>query len=167
MKIIVLSLTLIFFIACRSGDNATSSNAQNSGQSNSNATKPSTSGEYTVGDKVLHHSSSGQRFYEATIVSLEGKKARVNYNNETVESDVADLYRIPKAGEKKDFKAGDIVAARFGQTLVWAGAEVVSANGDNVAVKWLSTGKTDEVSSDSILTLSAATQVRVKSAFGS
>jgi hypothetical protein len=165
MKIIVLTLTFIFIVACRSGDNTTNSNARNSVQSNTNATKPATSGEFAVGDKVLHHSSSGQRFYEATIVSLEGKKARVNYNNETIESDVADLYRLPKAGEKKDIKTGDIVAARFGQTLVWAGAEVVSADGDKVTVKWLSTGKSEEVSSDSILTLSGATQVRVKNAF--
>jgi hypothetical protein len=165
MKIIVLTLTLIFIAACRGGGNTTNSSAENTGQTNTNVVKTATSGEFAVGDKVLYLSSSGQRFYEATITALEGKKAQLNYNNETVESDVSDVYRLPKTGEKKNIKAGDIVAARFGQTAVWAGAQVTAVNGDKITVKWLSTGKPEEVASENILTLSEATQVRVKYAF--
>jgi regulatory protein YycI of two-component signal transduction system YycFG len=165
MKIIVLTLILVFTIACRNGDNTTNSTVQNSAQSNTKVVNSTASGEFAVGDKVLYLSSSGQRFYEATITALEGKKARLKYNDESVESDIADVYRLPKPGEKKNIKVGDIVAARFGQTAVWAGAEVTAVDGDKITVKWLSTGKPEEVSSDNILTLSDATQVRVKYAF--
>lgn len=165
MKIIFLTLTLILAGAsCRSASNP--SNSTNGSAAQTNSAKSSESSEFAVGDTVLHHSKTGQRFYEAKITALEGKNARLTYNNETVESDVSDLYRLPKAGENKDFKAGDVVAARFGQTGVWAGAEIVQTGGDKITVKWLSTGQNAEVSPENILTLSAATQARVKKAFG-
>jgi hypothetical protein len=166
MKIIVLILTFIFIAACRTGDTTTNSTAANSVQTNANTATSTSTGEFAVGDKVLYHSNTGQRFYEATITNLVGKKASLkDTNNETVEADVSDVYRVPKAGENKNIKAGDIVAARFGQTAVWSGAEVTAASGDKITIKWLATGKTDEVSADNILTLSGATQIRVKNAF--
>lgn len=165
MKIIFLTLTLILAGACGGASSPSNSTNNSAAQTNTSSATASPSSEFTVGDTVLHHSKSGQRFYEAKITALEGKNARLTYNNETVESDVSDLYRLPKTGEKKDFKAGDIVAARFGQTAVWAGAEIVKTDGDKITVKWLSTGQNAEVSSENILTLSAATQARVKKAF--
>lgn len=166
MKIIFLTLMLILTGACRSASNPGDSANGSAAQTNtSSSAKPSASSEFAVGDTVLHHSKTGQRFYEAKITALEGKNARLTYNNETVESDVSDIYRLPKAGEKKGFKTGDVVAARFGQTAVWAGAEIVKTDGDKITVKWLSTGQNAEVSSENILTLPAAAQARVKKAF--
>lgn len=162
MKAILLSLTLMFAVACPSAG----TNTSNSEVLTRTDTKgPAEKAEYAVGDTVLHHSSSGQRFYEGKIVSLEGKKARVSYNDETVESDVSNLYPVPKAGEKKTPAAGDTVAARFGQTAVFPGAEVVKADGDKVTVKWFSTGKTEDVAPENVLALPPAAQERVKKSF--
>jgi len=165
MKIIFLILTLILTGACGGPSNPLNSTNESAAHpSNSNRAISPGSG-FAVGDTVLHLSKSGQRFYEAKITSLEGKTARLTYNDETVESDVSDIYRLPKADEAKDFKKGDIVAARFGQTGVWAGAEIVKRDDEKVTVKWLSTGKNAEVSAENILTLPAETQARVKKAF--
>lgn len=165
MKIIFLTLTLILTGACHSASHQSNSTNNSAAQTNASSAKSLESSEFAVGDTVLHHSKSGQRFYEAKITSLEGKNARLTYNNETVESDVSDIYRLPKADQATDVKAGDVVAARFGQTAVWAGAEIVKTDGDKITVKWLSTGQNAEVSAASILPLPPATQARVKKAF--
>ena len=165
MKIIFLTLTLILAGAACRGDSSPNGSTGGSAAQTNNSTKTSETSEFAVGDTVLHHSKTGQRFYEAKITALEGKNARLTYNDETIESDVSDLYRLPKAAEKKEFKAGDVVAARFGQTAVWTGAEIVKTGDDKITVKWLSTGQNAEVSAENILMLSPETQARVKRAF--
>jgi hypothetical protein len=117
-----------------------------------------------AGDTVIYHSDTGQRFYEVKIKSIEGTRARLQDGDKTVERELADLYAMPKAGQKVTAQPGDIVAARYGQTLVWPGAEVLKV-GDKVTLKWLSNGKTEEVSHENVLALPAAVAAKVKASF--
>lgn len=163
-KFLLFMLAAVLFGACQTGSN---SGTEPSGQprSSGSPSSPSAANSFAVGDTVLYHSNTGQRFYEAKITNLEGTRVKLSRDNETVESNISDLYRVPKPGDKPTVKAGDIVAARFGQTAVWAGAEVVTARDNAVTVKWLSTGKNDDVLPENVLPLSATAAAKVKESF--
>jgi hypothetical protein len=164
-KILILVLALFLLGACakqESENTAVATNARpGDGAATTNTTAP---GKPQVGDTVIYYSKSGQRFYEAKLLSIDGTRAKLEEDNETIESELADVYSFPRAGSKPTVKAGDIVAARFGRTKVWPGAEVLKV-GERVTIKWLSTGNSDEVLPESILMLSPAAAARVKASF--
>jgi hypothetical protein len=139
-------------------------NSEQSNNTRSETTAPASPGTPQAGDTVIYLSDSGQRFFEAQVLSVEGGRARLQDKDKTVERELAELYSVPKAGNKITARRGDIVAARFGQTNVWPGAEVVKVE-DRVTLKWLSSGKTDEVSPENVLMLSPSVAARVKASF--
>lgn len=167
-KILFLLCIVLLLGACskNSGEAGQTTNGSNTGAASSSTNADSGPAQFQVGDTVIYQSNTGQRFYEAKIVSLEGTRARLQSQVETVEAELSDVYRVPAAGQKVNVRAGDIVAARFGQTAVWPGAQVVKV-GDMITVKWLSTGNTDEVSPVNVLALPPAAAVKVRASFPS
>jgi ABC-type Fe3+-hydroxamate transport system substrate-binding protein len=165
-KLLTLAFTLLLLGACarQSSENTELSNNARPGAGA--ATNTAAPDKPQAGDTVVYQSNTGQRFYEAKLLSIEGTRAKLQTETETIESDMADVYPIPKAGNRVTARAGDIVAARFGQTKVWPGAEVVKV-GERVTIKWLSTGKSDEVAPENVLMISTAAAARVKASFPS
>lgn len=165
-KLITLVLTLLLLGACTKQPNENSKATTNSRPDAGAATNSTTPDTPKAGDTVIYQSNTGQRFYEAKLLSIEGTRAKLQAETETIESELADVYALPKAGNKVTAKPGDIVAARFGQTKVWPGAEVLKV-GERITVKWLSTGKSDEVEHENVLMISPAAAARVKASFSS
>lgn len=165
MKILSLIFLTLFIFGCRSSSDKTLPVGEDAGKSEQSTTVSEKKNQFAVGDKAIYLSSSGQRFYEGEITEIKANRAKLKYADETVESDVSELYRIPEAGTKVNVKPGEIVASRFGRSAVWIGSEVVKVEDDRITVKLLSTGKTEVVAPESILILSPATQVIVKSSF--
>ncbi|HEX8250482.1 MAG TPA: hypothetical protein VF599_20070 [Pyrinomonadaceae bacterium] len=161
-KMLLLTLAVFLFSGCRSASTPTAESSAPTGAGGSSAVKPE---ELAVGDNIIYLSKSAQRLYEAKVTSINGTRVQLNRDNETVESDVADIYRIPKSVDKNTLKAGDVIAVKYGQLAVWETAEVVDAGGDKIAVKWLSTDRNAEIPPDNILTLPSAAQARIKKAF--
>ena len=161
-KILIPVFVVLMLCACSDKSVENTNQSQNS---RSEAGAASTQQQQTkVGDTVIYYSSSGQRFYEAKVASIDGTRAKLQDKDETIERELTELYAVPTAGNKPGVKPGDIVAARFGQTKVWPGAEVVKV-GDKVTIKWLSTGNTDDVAPENILPLSPAVSAKVKASF--
>lgn len=160
-KILLLVFVVLLLNAC-SDKPGESTNV--STDSRSETATPATPQQPKAGDTVIYYSNSGQRFYEAKLSSIEGTRAKLQDTDETTERELSELYTVPKAGNKITARAGDIVAARFGQTKVWPGAEVVKVS-DKVTIKWLSTGKTDDVLPENVLTLPPAVAAKVKASF--
>ncbi len=164
-KMLILVLALFALGACAKQESGNSEAANNSRPRDDAATANTTAPDKPqVGDTVIYHSKTGQRFYEAKLLSIDGTRAKLQADSETIESELRDVYSFPKAGSKPAPKAGDIVAARFGQTKVWPGAEVLKV-GERITIKWLSTGNSDEVAPESILMLSPAAAAKVKASF--
>lgn len=160
-KILIPVLVVLLVGAC--SDKAVE-NANQSTNSRSEAGAAPAPQQPKVGDTVIYYSGSGQRFYEAKVSSIDGTRAKLQDKDETIERELADLYAVPTANTKAAVQPGDIIAARFGQTKVWPGAEVVKV-GDKVTVKWLSTGETDDVAPENVLALSPAIAAKVKASF--
>jgi hypothetical protein len=165
-KLLTLAFTLLLLGACAKQANENTEGSTNARSDAGAATNTIAPDKPQAGDTVVYQSNTGQRFYEAKLLSIEGTRAKLQTEAETIESDLSDVYPLPKAGNKVTAKAGDIVAARFGQTKVWPGAEVVKV-GERVAIKWLSTGKSDEVAPENVLMLSPSAAARVKASFPS
>lgn len=160
-KILFFIFVVLALNACsdKSGENTNVSNS-----SRPETAPAATPEQLKAGDTVIYYSNSGQRFYEAKLSSIEGTRAKLQETDETTERELSELYAVPRAGNKITARAGDIVAARFGQTKVWPGAEVVKVS-DKVTIKWLSTGKTDDVLPENVLLLQPAVAAKVKASF--
>jgi uncharacterized lipoprotein len=160
-KILPLIFVVLLLGACSNKSGESTNTANNSSSETATTAPPQ---QPKVGDTVIYYSNSGQRFYEARLSSIEGTRAKLEDTDETTERELSELYAVPKTGNKITARAGDIVAARFGQTKVWPGAEVVKVS-DKVTIKWLSTGKTDDVSPENVLLLPPAVAAKVKASF--
>ena len=163
-KILIPVLVVLLLGACSDKPSENTNQSNNSRSDAGAAPAPQPQQQPRVGDTVIYYSGSGQRFYEAKVSSIEGTRAKLQDKDETIERELAELYTVPTAGNKPGVQLGDIVAARFGQTKVWPGAEVVKV-GDKVTVKWLSTGATDDVVPENVLALSPAVAAKVKASF--
>lgn len=159
-----LLLPIFAFLLLSAGSDKPNENAQVANTSRSETATPSAPDKPKVGDTVIYQSGSAQRFYEAKLLSIDGTRAKLQGDFEAVEVEMTDVYAVPNAGNKITAQAGDIVAARFGRTKVWPGAEVVNV-GEKVKIKWLSTGNTDEVSPENVLMLSPSVGAKVKASF--
>jgi hypothetical protein len=104
-------------------------------------------------------------FYEAKLLSVEGTQAKLLYDDRTVERNLSDVYSIPKAGDKIMVKAGDFVAARYGQLPTWPTAKVVQVRDNKITVQWI-TGANDtaEVSPENVLAVSPSAAAKIREA---
>lgn len=168
-RMLIPFLAVLLLGACSKQPNENTPQAANNSRSETTA-PPASSDKPKVGDTVIYHSNSKQRFYEAKLSSIEGTRAKLEdtVRNETAERELAEIYALPKAGSKVTVQPGDIVAARYGQSSVWEAGEVVQA-GDKITIKGLSSmsGSTREVLPEHVLTLSPAVAAKVKAAFTS
>lgn len=141
-KLWLLILTSLFLSACgASGSVPSFSTAE---------VKPK------VGETVAYVSSR-QQLSEGVVESLEGARYKIKYGTATETKEESDVYALPKAGAKPTVKVGDMVAAKTESGAnYWAGAEVLSINGDVVEVKELVYGKTMSLAPDKILVVRPA-----------
>ncbi len=119
----------------------------------SNSGNPGTV-EIEKGATVVYQSGR-EGLTEGVIESVEGSRYKIKYGTTVATAEESDVYSLPKAGAKPSVKAGDMVAAKINAGSYWAGAEVVSVNGDVIEVKDLFYGNTVSLSPDKILVVRA------------
>lgn len=161
MRLVVfLVLATISFSACKK-DSDGSQNAS-SGTGPANSSTSSVAKAPAAGDHVLYM-FDGYHFYEATVISIDGTKSKLKRDDEYLDRELKDIYRIPKAGDKITVKPGDFVAAQYGQLPTWPTAEVVAVDDNKITVKRIISGKVEELSPERVLSVSpdAAAKIRV------
>jgi hypothetical protein len=166
--IIVAVLPVLLFCACKKnpaegvGNNGAAATNASGGQmpvgsSTTAARKPA------AGDRVLYMYDE-YHFYEADLVSMDGARAKLKREGETVERDASDVYPIPKAGDEITVKPGDFVAARYGNLPTWPTAEVIKVDAGKITVKRIVGGGVDEVAPENVLAVSPAAAARIRDA---
>lgn len=112
-----------------------------------------------VGDTVVF--KTGPITYnEGKIEKIEGGKSEIRAGDAIAKPDMADVYALPKKGEKTEVKVGDIVAA-FNYQTYWAGGEVKNVTADLVEVEKADGGKLN-VASDKIIVVSPTAIAAIK-----
>lgn len=125
--------------------------------SNTNGTTDTS--KLKVGDMVVFKTSP-TAYSEGKIEKIENGKYEIRSGNNIAKPDSADIYVLPKAGEKSDLKAGDIVVA-FSNDLYWTGAEVKNVSGDVIELEKASGGKMN-LAPDKVFKPSAAAIANIK-----
>ena len=117
-----------------------------------------------VGDDVIYMFDE-YHFYEAKLLSLDGNKAKLLYDGKNIEKDLAEIYSIPKAGDKPAVKVGDFVAARYGKLPTWPTAKVKEIKDAKITVEW-NTGSNDtmEVAPENVIAVSPSAAANIKEA---
>lgn len=115
-----------------------------------------------VGDTVVAKWSQNS-FFEGKVESVTDAKIKINWSDgsNASEVDAADVYPLPKAGEKPDVKVGDIVLAKISSGNYWNGAEITKVEGDVYAVKVIN-GESSNLSSEKIIKIPAAVAANFK-----
>jgi hypothetical protein len=86
-----------------------------------------------VGDNVVFKASATV-YSEGKVEKIEGGKYEIRTGSNIAKADAADVYPMPSAREKSDFKAGDLVVA-FQRETYWAAGEVKNVLGDVIEVE--------------------------------
>jgi hypothetical protein len=161
MRLFLIFTLSVLFCAC--GRDA-SQNRAGYGSAQSGESAPHVTRQPATGDTVIYMFDE-YHFYEAKLLSVDGGRAKLLYDERTVERDASDVYPIPKAGDKVTVKAGDFVAARYGKLPTWPTAKVVQVGDDKITVKWL-TGAKDvvEVSPENVLAVSPSAAAKIQEA---
>lgn len=99
------------------------------------AKKPAES-KFNVGDTVVARWAQNS-FYEGKIEKIDGNKLTVKWSDGSSPSEIdrTDAFPLPKAGDKPDVKAGDMVLAKINTGTYWNGAEISSIDGEVYKVK--------------------------------
>lgn len=127
-------------------------------------TKLSGDSKPQVGDTVVFKSSAVV-YNEGKVEKVEGGKYEIRSGNNIAKADAADVYALPKAGEKSDVKTGDFVVA-FSREIYWTGGEVKNVTADLVEVQ-PDTGAKLNVAPDKIIKVSPAAVADIKQSFES
>lgn len=107
-----------------------------------------------IGETALYQSQR-EGLTEGVIENIDGTRYKIKYGTSVATAEESDVYPLPKAGAKPNVKAGDMVAAKISSGSYWAGAEVVSVNGDVIEVKDLFYGNAVSLSPDKIVVVRA------------
>lgn len=164
--LIVLVLPVLLFCSCKrdsTGGNPGAAQANGPGGQMNVGSTPAADRKPAVGDRVLFM-YDGYHFYEAGLVGVDGARAKLERDGRTVERDLADVYPIPKAGEEVRVKPGDFVAARYGSLPTWPTAEVVKADAGKITVRWIISGKVEELAPENVLAVSEAAAGKIREA---
>lgn len=158
---VVFIASALLFCACGkdSGENKVGSANTGAGV----ATSSTTPHQLTPGDNVIFMFDE-YHFYEAKLSSVEGNRAKLLYDERTIERDLSDVYQIPKAGDQVSVKAGDFVAARYGQLPTWPTAKVVKVGDNKITVQWVTNNDTVEVSPENVLAVSPSAASKIRDA---
>ena len=139
-KIWLLILTSVFSMACGAGSAVTPSGA---------TTTTTTAEVKPKAGETAIFKVSREGFGEGTIEGVTGAQYVIRYGDSTVAKEESDVYALPKAGAAGSVKTGDMVAAKIESGgKYWAGAEVVSANGEVIEVRDLYRGTTANLAPD-------------------
>ena len=161
-----LFLTFIFsaLFLCACGKDS-SQNRAGSGSPQSVESASSAPRKPVVGDDVIYMYDE-YHFYEAKLLSVDGGRAKLLYDERAVERDASDVYPIPTAGDKSTIKAGDFVAARYGKLTTWPTAKVVQVSDNKITVKWLTGSTKDvvEISPENVLVVTPAAAAKIREA---
>lgn len=146
-KLLTIILTGIFSIAC----------GTSSGGIAPNGTTTTAEAKPKPGETVIFKVSR-EGFGEGAIESVNGAQYVIRYGDSTVNKEESDVYTLPKGGATvSTVKAGEMVAAKIESGgKYWAGAEVVSANGDVIEVRDLLHGTTANLAPDKIVAVRPA-----------
>lgn len=111
--------------------------------------------KFNVGETVVAKWTQNS-FYEGKIEAITDANIKVKWNDGSNPSDVniADVFTFPKAGDKPDVKAGDIVLAKISTGSYWNGVEISKIDGDVYVVKNES-GQNFNVSAEKIIKIPA------------
>ena len=138
-------------------------NKNSSGASPIASSAPADVEMLTTGDPVLYMFDE-YHFYEAKLLTIEGGRAKLRRDGETIERAEADIYPIPKPGHRSTVKVGDFVAARYGSLPTWPTAEVVKVDNGRITVKRIISGSTDELPAESVLAVSPSAAAKIREA---
>jgi len=162
MRLLVfLVLATISFSACNKESDGTQNASSGTGPAKSST--PSVSKAPAAGDHVLYM-FDGYHFYEATVISIDGTKSKLKRDDEYLDRELKDIYRIPKAGDKPSVKPGDFVAAQYGELPTWPTAEVVAVDDNKITVKRIISGKVEELSPERVLSVSPSAAAKIREA---
>lgn len=143
-KLWLIILTSLFSMACGASGGITPGGATTAAETK---LKPGETAIFKV---------SREGFGEGQIEGVTGAQYVIRYGDSTVAKEESDVYALPK-GSAGSVKAGVMVAAKLesgGQ--YWAGAEVVSVNGDVIEVRDLYRGTTANLAPDKIVAVRPA-----------
>lgn len=144
-KVWLIILTSVFSMACGASGGITPT-----------GTTTFTEAKPKAGETAIFKVSR-EGFGEGTIEGVTGAQYVIRYGDSTVAKEESDVYALPKGGAAGSVKAGDMVAAKIESGgKYWAGAEVVSANGDVIEVRDLYRGTTANLAPDKIVAVRPA-----------
>lgn len=144
-KLWLIILTSVFSMACGASGGITQPGATTAAEAKP---KPGETAIFKV---------SREGFGEGIIEGVTGAQYVIRYGDSTVNKEDSDVYALPKGGTAKSVKAGEMVAAKIESGgKYWAGAEVVSANGDVIEVRDLYRGTTANLAPDKIVAVRPA-----------
>jgi transcription antitermination factor NusG len=106
----------------------------------------------------------GTSFYEGKVEKIDGSKIKIAWLDKSAPTDVDsnEVYAMPASGAKPDVKAGDKVLAKISSSgSFWAGAEVVSIDGDVYKVRDVSGNSTANISGEKVIKVSSATAANI------
>lgn len=140
------------------------------GANNSNTSSPAAGKKPAVGDAVVAKTKFGS-FAEGKIQSIDGQKAKIAFTNKDLEpfdSDLAEVYQIPKAGDPPKVKAGDYAIANITtyNDGYWTEVQITDVSGAEVGYKQMN-GYSYKTSPEKVIAVSSAESVKIKGEYDS
>ena len=128
-------------------------------EKNSGESKSGGAGKAQVGDTVLFKVGP-INYSEGKVEKVESGKYEIRSKDSIAKPNAADIYALPKEGDKADVKPGDTVVA-FNYEIYWEGGEVKNVSDDVIEVEKASGGKLN-VAPDKIIKVSSAATADIK-----
>lgn len=159
IRVFLLGLFAMFLFGC---------NMLGTKEANETNKQPETKTEvkksykFNAGETVVAKWSQNS-FFEGKIETVTDAKIKINWSDgsNASEVDVADVFPLPKAGEKPDVKVGDVVLAKVSSGNYWNGAEITKIEGDVYVVKVIN-GESSNISSEKLIKVPAAVAANFK-----
>jgi hypothetical protein len=113
-----------------------------------------------VGDTVVYKFSR-QGYVEGKVEKIEGSRYEIKYGTSNNKIESIDVHALPKAGDKLDVKAGDVVVARV-RDEYWAGSIVKSVTADTLELEVIENGNQLTVPHEKAIKVSPASAAEFK-----
>lgn len=143
----------LLFAAC-GGDGAKSVEPEAENKETTAATAPK------VGDTVVYKFSR-QGYVEGKVEKIEGSRYEIKYGTSTQKVESVDVHALPKAGEKVNVQAGDVVVARLRESY-WPGGIVKSVSPDVIEVEVIENGNMMSSPHEKIIKVSPSSAAEFK-----
>lgn len=113
-----------------------------------------------VGDTVVYKFSQ-QGYVEGKVEKIEGSRYEIKYGTSTNKVDSVDVHALPKAGEKANIQAGDVVVARV-RDAYWPGSIVKSVSPDVIEIEVIENGSSISVPHEKVIKVSPSAAAEFK-----